>query len=517
MKITNSFWLYIFLAGIREYRYKNEYSLNKFILFTVYSLLMMLVCFTTLYVGVNQHVIATILIIILSALSFFSVDFDNYISYCQNPNNKILLAYPKDYGDILLVNSFKYLFIHLFSINLGAFPFVIIFLYSVEGTFFFIIKFFLLLNILSIFITWMGWIKWIKKWQEVKLKKKAKLKMIGIVLSGIVFLIAINLVRNGQVPAAVVFNATFEKIKAFNQAENNFFNGYYYWLLILTILLLSFPTLKYIKQNLSQIYEFYIINNGKSNLSSKTNYLEKFLNSQDRLSISLKKEFFSLARNENVYNEILRKIKYSIVFMIILSIYFYLSPFTINFHTVSIIIVISITGYGDNVIRNFLPVSSEGRMIINYVQANMEIKKVLNNKVNMLFLYRQLFIIGPMIFAVTASKLNILDIIYFLILWIIVSYTTANIKIYAISNNSKFLTTEDFFKKMTPLDIAKYFALENSYNFLLFMMVLICTFFIPYTLAIVIGILWISLIYNILIFLLQGDGNKFYGEFKKYV
>ena len=517
MITNNSFWLYIFLAGIREYRSKNKFSLHKLIFFIVYCLFMMLVCYTAFYIGINQHIVATILLFILSILSFYSVDFDNYISYCQNLNNKILMAYPRNYGDILLVNSFKYLFIHLFTINVGMVPFLIIFLHSLDNPIWFIIKFLLLMNLLCISISWFGWIRWIKKWQEVKLKKKARFKLVGIILSGIILLIAISLLKKEQIPIFMVFNLVFNNMIAFNHFNHNYFERYYYWIIIAIICLVFVPIIKYIKTHLAAIYEFYIFNNGDHNITLKINYLERFLNKQKKMSVSLKKEFYTIARNENIYNELLRKIKYSIIFCILLSIYFYVSPFTINFYTISIFISIGITGYGDNVIRNLLPISSEGRMILNYIQSNVDIKKVLNNKVNMLFLYRQFFIIGPLIFAFSVTKLNVIDILYFLIIWLVLSYTTANIKVYSISSNSKYLTTEDFFKKMTIPDIVKYFILENSYYFLLIMVLLLCNIFVSNIFAIVIGILWVSVIYNVIIFLIQGDGKKFYGEYKEFV
>ena len=199
------------------------------------------------------------------------------------------------------------------------------------------------------------------------------------------------------------------------------------------------------------------------------------------------------------------------------SIYLFFFPLQIDFYVAAIFISLGVMGYADKVIRSYLPVSAEGKMIINFIQSNTNIKTIIQNKVNMLFLYRQLYVIGPIIFAVSISRFNIIDILYFLIVWFTMSYTSANIKIYSVSINSKFLTTEDFFKKMTVSGLMKSIFFESSYYYLMFLIVLLCGLYIPNIFAIIIGVVWISIIYNLAVYILQGQGRKFYGEFERYI
>ena len=100
----------------------------------------MMVGYTALYLGMNPHIITTILLLFLLLLSFISVDFDNFISFCQNKNNKILMAYPMNHSHILLVNSLKYLLLHLFLFNIGVLPIALIFIYFLDHAYWFYLK-----------------------------------------------------------------------------------------------------------------------------------------------------------------------------------------------------------------------------------------------------------------------------------------------------------------------------------------------------------------------------------------
>ncbi|MEI2367722.1 hypothetical protein, partial [Niallia circulans] len=73
------FSIYILLAALREYREKNQFNIHKFNLYITYCLMVMMITYIALYVGINQHIIATILLFFLIIISFQSVDFDNFI------------------------------------------------------------------------------------------------------------------------------------------------------------------------------------------------------------------------------------------------------------------------------------------------------------------------------------------------------------------------------------------------------------------------------------------------------
>lgn len=507
------FSTYIFLAALREYREKNPFSIHKFNLYIVYSLMVMMVSFTALYLGINEHIIATVLLLLLVLLSFQSVDFDNFISFCQNKNNKILMAYPMNYSYILLVNILKYLLLHLFIFNLGVLPFAIIFYYFLDNAYLFIFKFYLLVNILCSFAYVLGWTRWIQKWQEVKLAEKKLGKVISIILLGSLSIFIIHLVRTYKLNP----NELMSLVMQINRIELSFYEESVYWIVVLVAILLSLLILVYVKTHLTRIYNFYILEGKYNSENTRVNIIESSMNSQRWLNIYLKKEFYMIIRNKNIYNEIVRKIKYSILLMTIGSAYLFFFPIQIDIHIVAIFTSLGVMGYADKIIRSYLPVSAEGKMIINYIQSNTNIKTIIQNKVNMLFLYRQLYIIGPIIFFVSISKFNVMDILYFLIVWLTMSYTSGNIKIYSVSINSKFLTTEDFFKKMTVSGIMKYIIFESSYYYLMFLIVVLCNLYIPSVFAIIVGIVWVSIIYNLAVYILQGHGRKFYGEFERYI
>lgn len=514
MNIFDKYYKYIVLAGIREYSAINKMSIHKFNVYILYSLITMICYISALILGVHPFFLANITIMILILISFNAVEFDNFIIYCQNDNNRILLSYPVDFKNILMATSLKYILFYLRTINLAMIPLTLIIMYYSKDALF-IIKIYILMNLLCIFSCLCGWTRWILKWQEVKTKKSDMKKILIIILSCVFCLVIVLLIKKRGFSNLDIFN----NLILLNEEKYNFYEDMSYWGVVLSSCLGIYLAYKYIESQLVAIYKFYILKLDlrNINLDNKDNNIIKFIKKQKKLNMEVKKEFYIIFRNSNIYNEVIRKIKYSIIVPLILSIAYLIKPINFDFYSIVLLMIITITNYGDKIIRNYINISSEGKMIINYIQSGRDIRTVINNKVIMLFLYRQLFIIGPVVFILITGKFNIFKIAFFILSWVIVSYTSANIKVNLISFNASYFTTDDFFKKTNIFNFIKYMLIEISYFYLLTIITIACNYFIKSPIAVIIGIAWISIIYNIIIFILRGDGKKFYGEFKEYV
>ena len=141
----------------------------------------------------------------------------------------------------------------------------------------FILKFYLLMNILCSFSYILGWVKWIYKWQEVKLAEKKIGKMISILLLESISIFIIHLVRTYKLNINELINGLMK----LNQIEFNFYEGRIYWMIVVGACLLSLLVLVYVKKHLMRIYDFYMLEGKQNSVNAdRTNLLEKIINSQ---------------------------------------------------------------------------------------------------------------------------------------------------------------------------------------------------------------------------------------------
>jgi len=505
---------YIALASIREYFELNKINIHKFSGYMLFMLVLFFIVKASIYAGLKYFWLLNIIMLIMIFISFQSAEFDNFISYCQDDNKKILLSYPIDAKNNLFCIAFKNTIFHMMVINLILIPLFLVGIYIGEDILF-LIKYVIFTNISCILFVFISWGKWISKWKQIKLSKKNIFKDIIFLILSISAILAYKYFISNNFP----MNKTLEVIKNLNNDNYNILDKYYFWFLLIGAVISVYFLQKVTRNKLVEIYNFYVLNNNsKNNMEIKYNTIKKYnIFKKIKIGIKLKKEFMAIFRNKNIVNEIKNKIKLSIIFSLVLGVVQLLQPIKIDYYVIEIIIIFTATSYGDKIIKSYLPIASKNSMIINYIQSGISIKKILFNKVKMLFIYRQFFIIGPLIIMLCTTKFNIIMIVHFLLIWLIVSYTSAQIKIYSVSINSHYLATDDSMNKLNIFDALKYIAIESTYSYLIFMIVLIGSMMESSYFITAFLILWISVVFNIIVLLLQGDGRKFYGEYKEYI